>query len=350
MKKEYKLILLSVLVDRTSSEEEELARLFSEPIDWELVGGQILNHRLSGYFIGGLKKELKNRIPREIEKAIELLVLAQKKQTLDIISVTKPVLDILDKEGIRYAGLKGLVFNAGLYKPGDRRSNDIDLLVYEEDLDKLNTILRECGYIQTYMPNGEYKEASRKAKLVQRLNYHDLVPYVKLFDSEFIQKHEFDINFHFDSKENDITAAVLDYGTVVYENEYCKVKGLPWETNLAHLCVHLYREATNSLWTSGKRDVVLYKVVDIMNTIRSCKDKDKIHSWTELMIRLNLQKAAFYTLFVLSQFYEDDIVKMLMDRLNPEDTTFLYEVRIDGESRVEKRTQSFLDSAFDLKC
>jgi hypothetical protein len=83
------------------------------------------------------------------------------------------------------------------------------------------------------------------------MNYHDLVPFVKLFDNDYLTSHEFDINFHFDSKENDITKNVLEYGTTYYENNYCRVKGLLWETNLAHLTVHFYREASNSLWTEG---------------------------------------------------------------------------------------------------
>jgi len=212
MKNEYKLILLSVLKKRTAYEEEQLNNLFCDVLDWELIGGQLFNHRLGGYFLGGLSNRLKKKIPNEMRKALELLCLAQKLQTQELINLTNSVLIEMEECGIRYAGLKGVVYNACLYNPGDRRSNDADILVAENDLDKLDIVLRRNGYIQTSMIDGEYKEASRKEKLIQRMNYHDLTPYVKLIENNIITMHDFDINIHFDSKDNDITEEVLDYG------------------------------------------------------------------------------------------------------------------------------------------
>jgi hypothetical protein len=348
MRNEYRLILNMVLKNRTLEEEKLLNKIFMQELNWEIIGGQLVNHRLGGYFLSGLSKESYKNVPYELVKTLELIVIAQEKQTLEIIRILKPILEEFEAKGLRYAGLKGIIFNAYLYNPGDRRSNDTDILVYENDLDKLDEILRNYGYIQTFMENGEYKEASRKVKLIQRMNYHDLVPYVKLFDNEFIKIHEIDINFHFDSKENDITLNIFEKGTELYQNEFYSVRGLPWETNLAHLCVHFFREATNSIWTSGKRDVTLYKIVDIINAIRSCKEEDKITNWPDLMKSLKLEKAAYYTLFVISQFYEDEIVKSMMDRLSPKDDSFLYEIKIEGQNRVEKRSESFVESAFDL--
>lgn len=349
MRNEYQLMLLSVLKNRNSDEENLLRILFSETLDWELIGGQLISHRLGGYFLAGIDKELKKKIPKEIIKALELLVLAQKKQNLEMIKVISPILNDLDSNGVRYAALKGLVLNAGIYKIADRRSNDADLLVHEEDLDKLDYILRQYGYIQTFMIDGIYKEATRKEKLIQRMNYHDLVPYIKLLDNEFFMESEIDINFHFDSKENDITDKVLKYGTIYYEDEYHKVRGLPWDTNLAHLCIHFYREATNSIWTEGKVDVTLYKIVDIINVLRTCKDRKRLEGWCNLMKELNLQKAGYYTMHMLQQFFNDDVVKLLMNRLEPEDTSFLSEVKIEGENKIVKRTELFIDSAFNLK-
>lgn len=348
MKKEYDLVLLAVLKNRTPQDENKLSEILDTEIQWDIVIGQLLHHRLVGYFLSGLNEEQKNKIFKETRIALELLVEAQKKQTLETLELVNPILEVLDKEGIKYAGLKGLVFNAGLYSPGDRRSNDTDLLILEEDLDKLDSVLRENNYIQTLMSNGEYKEATRKEKLIQRMNYHDLVPYVKLFDKEFVSEHEFDINFHFDSKDNNITKEVLEYGLEVYENEYYKIKGLPWETNLAHLCVHFYREGTNSIWTSEKRDVVLYKLVDIINLIRSNKSEEKMKMWPELMIKLNLQKAGYYTMHVLSQFYNDKTIEYFKTELKPEDISYITEITVEGANKVELRKELFYEKAFNL--
>lgn len=348
MKKEYEVILLSVLRNRTVEEEVKLNNFLNSEIHWDVLIGELLHHRLSGYFLSGLNKEQKNKLFRETRITLELLVEAQKKQTLEIINIVKPILEDFDKEKIRYAGLKGLVFNADLYSPGDRRSNDIDLLVMEEDLEKLDKVLRNLGYIQTFMQNGEYKEATRKEKLIQRMNYHDLVPYVKLYNKDFVTELMFDINFHFDSKDNNITKEVMEYGMEVYENEHYRVKGLPWETNLAHLCVHFYREGTNSIWTSGKRDVVLYKLVDIINLIRSNELEKKTKTWPELMIKLNLQKSGYYTMHVLSQFYNDKTIEYFKTELKPEDTSYINEIKVEGANKVELRKELFHEKAFNL--
>jgi hypothetical protein len=349
IKKEYAILLQSVRVNMTEEEEEQLIDLHNDKIDWGIIAGQMFNHRLGGYFIKNLSEKRRSYIPKELRCTLELLVQAQRRQTNDIYKVLAPILEELDRYGVRYAGLKGIVLNSSIYAPGDRRSNDTDLLVYEEDLEKLDEILRKHGYLQTFGKKVNYKEATRREKLIQRMNYHDLVPYVKVLDKEFLTEHKIDINFQFDSKENNITKQIFDYGTVKYKNEFGQVQALPWETNLAHLCVHFHREGVNSLWTDGKRDVILYKIVDIMNAIRSCPEPSKIESWPELMNKLNLQKAAYYTMYALSQFYEDHRISKLMQGLNVKDTSFVNEIKREGKNEIEIRTKSFFESAIDLQ-
>lgn len=348
MKNEYRLLLLTAIKNRNLKEEEELKELFSKPLNWEIIGGQIINHRLGGYFLSGLNEEYKERVPEEFLKALELIKFSQRKQTIETIKLLKPILEDFEKNNVRYAGLKGIILNANMYNLGDRRSNDADLLVVEEDLENIDKILRNHGYIQTLMKNGEYKEASRREKLIQRMNYHDLVPYVKLLDNEFIKESEIDINFHFDSKDNDITEEVYNYGTEIYKNDLYNVRGLPWETNLAHLCVHFYREGTNSIWTKGKRDVLLYKIIDIINVFKSCDDEKRINEWINLIHKFKLEKQVYFTFYMISQLYENELMMSFMEEIKPEDTSYMFEIKIEGEHRIVKRTEKFVDSIFNL--
>ncbi|WP_054943547.1 nucleotidyltransferase family protein [Paenibacillus ihuae] len=349
MKREIDLILTAVLRNRTDREEEALYQLLEEEIDWGFVAGQLAHHRLSGYFCSGLRQDQARKLFPEFKKTLELIVKAQRRQTQEINDIILPVLQELEQQHIRYAALKGLVFNATLYQMGDRRSNDSDLLVYEEDLDRLDTILRNFGYKQSLLPNNELIEASRKDKLIQRLNYHDLVPYVKKIDSDFVDFHEIDINFHFDSKYNDVTKLVLDYGTVHYQYGDRGFLGLPWETNLVHLCVHFFREGSNSLWSSGRRDVVLYKLIDIVNTIRSNTDTDKWNGWMTVIERLHLRKAAYYTLYHVNEFYRNLVPSGVLEQLKPFEADYIDEIMVSGKNQVVKRENSFHSMAFNLK-
>lgn len=62
-------------------------------------------------------------------------------------------------------------------------------------------------------------------------------------------------------------------GTMLYNGRNYQVTSLNYYINLAQLCSHFYREATNTLWTKGRRDVMLYKIVDIINYIRFYREK-----------------------------------------------------------------------------
>jgi hypothetical protein len=86
-----------------------------------------------------------------------------------------------------------------------------------------------------------------------------------------------------------------------------------------------------------------------MNVLRSCKDESKINNWPQLMKKFNLQKAAYFTLHTLLQFYEDSNLKKLLDGFDIDDKSFLDEIKIEGQNRTEKRIESFSESAFNLK-
>lgn len=345
MKNEYRLILIASLNMKTQFENEQINDLLETKLDWCEIAGQLFNHRLAGYFLLGLTNDQQKKVPRELRKAIELLIVAQRQQTIKKYEIMKPILAEFHKENLRYAGLKGLIFNIDNYEMGIRRSNDIDLLVPESELSKLDEILRKFGYIQSFLPEGKFIEASKKQKLIQRMNYHDLVPYVKVIDNEI---NEIDINFIFDTKENEITQKIFDMELTEYKNDEYSVIGLPFETNLAFLCIHFFREGTNSLWTDGKRDVVLYKLVDIMNVIRKYKDDFNIEKWTTLVKELGIDHKCYYAFYMLAQFYpEDELLKELLKLLEPVDKSYLFEVKIEGQNKVVKRTESFYDATFN---
>ncbi|MEK5282592.1 MULTISPECIES: nucleotidyltransferase family protein [Paenibacillus] len=344
MRKEYRFLLNAMLVNKTDSEIDMINDFLSEDLDWFEIAGQLFNHRLGGYFYHNLSYEQQRKIPKELNGALRLLVVAQKYEMERTIDDIRPLLISLEESNVRYAGLKGLMYNADFYELGSRRSNDIDLLVYEEDISKVDNILRQFGYTQGYITNNELREATKKEKLIQRMNYHDLIKYVKKTEWG---KVAIDINFLFDTKNNVIDEEIFNHGTVIYNGSYYSVRGLPLYTNLAHLCVHFFREATNTIWTKYNRDVALYKVVDIMNCIRFHREELVADDWIDIITKLNLQDKCYYTFYILNQFYDDPIVNYIESALRPEDISFLDDITVEGENRVIKRTESFLESAFN---
>lgn len=345
MKKEIDAILLGVLTNRTNDEEERFQELITNKLDWAWLTGQLIRHRVNGNFYCGMNNDQRKYIVGKVKQTFELLSDCYKACNVVNLTFVQELFEVLNENEITVAGLKGVIYNTSIYKLGARRSNDIDILIAEENLAAFDNIMREFGFIQSF--DGGYTEASKKDKIIQIMNYHDLVPYFKRIDLPYMNSIKVDINFQFDSKEHEITKEILDEGIQIYEGNGFKVQGLKWNTHLSHLCVHFYREATNSLWTSKARDIDLYKLVDIENSFRQYT-YEKMIEWVKTIEMYNLEKQCYYTLYYLNQFYPNKTYNKIMDMIELEDVTFLNEIVISGQNKVVKRKTDFSTQTFDM--
>lgn len=310
IKKEHEFILNAVLIEKNEEEINYINKALDKQIDWIEVVGIAMNHRLGGYFYNGLTKEQRTKIPRELKKNIEMLVYGQAVNQEKMYKYINELNDILENCNIRYAGLKGIIYGACLYTKGTRRSNDMDLLVHEEDLEQLDAILSSAGYIQAKKKEGKLIEASRKEKLIQRMNYHDLIPYMKETDDGII---EIDINFLFDGKDNLIDSKVFDIGTRVYNSEQYSFRGLEIDTNLAFLICHFYREATGEIWVNNKRNLIIYKIVDMVNFIRHFEKHMNTEKLIKLFKELNIIEKALYSFLTIQKFYNQEFINEIIE-------------------------------------
>ncbi len=344
MKNEIKTILLGV-VKRTSYEEECFNKNFYSNLDWAWITGQLIRHRLNGNFFLGLDYEKKIYIFGKICVTFGLLCNIYEACNKVMLSFAEQLFEETNKANIKVAGLKGLVFNTSIYNLRARKSNDVDILVAEEDLPKFDEIMRKLGFIQSN--DGGKTEATRKEKLIQLMNYHDLVPYCKSLDFPYLNRIELDVNFHFDSKDHEITKEILDEGLQWYEGNGYRIQGLKWTTHLAFLCTHFYREASNSIWTKDARDVDLYKLVDIENTFRTFTD-EQMFEWLDTIRKFDLQRQCYFTLFYLNKFYPNPLYEKLMQEIKPENDDFVNQVLINGSNEIVERKVDFFEQTFDM--
>ena len=275
IKKEHEFILNAVLIEKNEEEINYINKALDKQIDWIEVVGIAMNHRLGGYFYNGLTKEQRTKIPRELKKNIEMLVYGQAVNQEKMYKYINELNDILENCNIRYAGLKGIIYGACLYTKGTRRSNDMDLLVHEEDLEQL-----------------------------------DLIPYMKETDDGII---EIDINFLFDGKDNLIDSKVFDIGTRVYNGEQYSFRGLEIDTNLAFLICHFYREATGEIWVNNKRNLIIYKIVDMVNFIRHFEKHMNTEKLIKLFKELNIIEKALYSFLPIQKFYNQEFINEIIE-------------------------------------
>lgn len=353
MRKEVRTILLACLANRTDNEEKELSDLLVTRLDWGFIAGALLHHRLSGYFLRQLNDHQKEFIFPEVRKSLELLCKAQRTYTMSAIKALLPLLQAFAESGVRYAGLKGVVLDASVYSPGSRRSYDTDILVLKADLPKVNGILRENGYIQMFgdPTQSGYKDVDEKFVQNWINDTHETVPYHKALDCTFLANHEIDVNYKFGLySDPDTTAEVLEIGTKTYEGRDYQVRGLVWETQMAHLCSHFSREGMHPVWTENRRDVAAYKVVDIVNTWRACPSESALENLVSITKRFGWQFSMFFTLHHSSQFYPDIAPKWFLDAIKPNDDSNINRIHHGGyeSGNFVDRQTDMVAKAFNL--
>ncbi len=345
VKDENKLILLTCLQRRTENEENQIKQIISLKLDWGYIVGQLIHHRLSGYFISYLSENEKKYLYKEVNKQLSLIYKLNKYITMENMKFFSKIFEQFEKEGIKYAGLKGVIYNASMYEIGVRRSNDIDILVPETEIKNIDSILRNNGFIQSVNSNRE--EASKREKMIQRLKFHDLIPYYRnVDDSILIPYYKMDINFRVDNTKEGLTKKFFDYGTNVYEGNGYSVRGLRWETHLLHLCIHFARETSNSVWVKDKRDCMLYKLVDIENTIRYL-GKEKLKLWSEKVTQFECDEDIFITFFYLNKLYPNESYKQILEGVNV-DESIINKVKVLGTNDIISREKDYIDESFDL--
>lgn len=345
MKTEKELLLLSIIQDRTSDEQRRLEELLSMKNDWAYISGQIVHHRLLGYVYYGLGDEFRRHIDKELRTMMEMNVRLYKKIYNERYNCIEPILKDFEDSKIRYAGIKGIIYPLINYPIGIRYSGDFDILLCESDYSMCDEILKKHNFIESN--DKGYNEASKKEKLIQRMNYHDLVPYFCRKDYLYQDYIKIDINIHFDGKENDVTSSIIEEGTNLYNRDNMVIRGLKIETHFLHMCTHFFREATSTLWTTKRYDVTLYKLVDILNTYRYMK-KEEVYRCIELSKKFNCFKQMYYSIYYLNQFFHDVEFEKILDRFAISDTSFLLEIKEDGKNSIIIRNEDLYDKTFNL--
>ena len=65
-----------------------------------------------------------------------------------------------------------------------------------------------------------------------------------------------------------------------------------------------------------KRDVTLYKIVDMMNFIRFYREQINYDIMIEVLKKLNIEKKAYFTFKIMTEFYEYEFLSEMLSRLD----------------------------------
>ncbi len=309
--------------------------------DTEKIIGGIIRNRIVGIAYDNLETD---GLQREYKKALRCLLDGEIERSKKFKKDLRFISHILKDADFRYALLKGAYLGAFFYKEGRRTSNDIDILIDQKDIDRLQSRLSENGFIQGYVKEGKIVPATRAEIINSRINRGETVPF--LIDNEN-GLLEVDINFSVDFKASDErdTVRKLLGNCVAAEKDGVVFYTLCPEDFLIHLCCHLFKEATTIDWVEDGRDLLLYKFSDI-NILLHRADGEVF--FTRLVRRikdLGTEMECYYTFYnsgiIYPSLYSLPYFGEILEEIRPGDVGFLKQVICPKEKKTLYYTVSF---------
>ncbi|MEX6013361.1 nucleotidyltransferase family protein [Mammaliicoccus sciuri] len=188
--------------DNLSEDEKELKKLFNCGLNWIYIIGQIDFHKISGLVWKNIKKLILSNpensfvcshLINTLETKYQYQGIRAKKQ----LTIINDIVNQFKNNNIKFALLKGIPLSIMSYQDiSVRLSNDIDILVRTKDLEKVNSILKDMGFVQ-----GEYDfyknriyVADNSSTILSSLVSHEVYPYTKIVN-DILDYTQVDIQF-----------------------------------------------------------------------------------------------------------------------------------------------------------
>ena len=332
---------LFLLSDATKNEKVELQPTDSE----EAIAGGIILNRIVGIAYDKLNIEDFNR---ETIKNLKFLKNCYKQQYIDFVEKLKFTSEIFKEADYNYCFLKGAFVIPALYNPGQRISNDIDLLIESCDVSRAHSHLTRHGFIQGHCDEfGSIVPATRREIIESKMNFGETVPYLRYYNSKLI---EIDLNFSLDFKakgSGNIVKELLSRSEKVIVSEGIEITTLQKQDFLIHLCCHLFKEATTYDWLVHRRDLMLYKFSDINMFLSKFATQEFLSSLTSRITALGVQNECYYTFFNSAKIYPHILnilgFQSFLDAIKPESTEYMFEITYPSKKLKYKYNLSFED-------
>jgi hypothetical protein len=339
--------------------KERIMELIRHKLDWAIVLGHLIYNRTAGIAYHVLRQCSAPAFSREFELGIYLIHEIQTHRAKAHKQSIIQIADAMNQSGIPHAFLKGSILANSIYPAGCRISSDIDILLRSQDLTACGQVLKELGFIQ-----GDYDEnthtvtpASRRDILNFRINYGEVKPYLKVANEPGINLIEVDINFSLDwmaqGTEQAVESFVAEAEDYLFDGVH-RIRSLPKEFFLAHLCVHLFKEAAVLNWVEWQRDLNLYKFIDIYAFLSDPEIKLDWDKLVRVMEENDILKECYYALEYTRTFFPvlNDNVGLidLLKRIKPDNVEYLEQV-VDAAdpSAIYRWNQDLISRFFDMK-
>lgn len=307
--------------------------------------GELCTNRVAGIAYLNLQRFANLRVIKEFENTLEAVYLDNVNRAQQYKKNVKFISKLLENVCFPYALLKGAYLITKVYEDGCRTSNDLDILVEEENVSAIQDILKANGFIQGYYMKNERRivPATRRDIILSKLNFGETVPFAQFIDGTLFYV---DINFSVDFKPEKEKKTVSELLSTIEKIEYEDIYYYTLDKSafLIHLCCHLYKEATTMEWVKEGRDLQLYKFSDI-NLYLHDRNKDYFDELLVNIERMKLEKECYYaianTLIIYPGLETNKELTDFLDKLRPSDCSFMKEIIDPYERKMYRYELSF---------
>lgn len=343
---EMKLILLSSRVTFDEKIKKEIENLMNNNLDWnKIINFSFKNKVLHIVFSNLVNLGYNNLIPKSLREIIDDSCSCNFIRNTKKLSELRNIQVEMQKRGISIAPVKGGYLVDSIYKgKGARTTNDIDFLFKKSDLKSIDEIMKGFGYQQ-----GDYNKINNsiilpdiKKKMLYRISMYNLLHYIKLNHDIPIQTVICDYSFALDLSLN--TKPVEEMLEMTSPNSI-GLELLP-EHFFIHLCCNNYNEATNVVWILNGNDMNLIKYCDVREFVLQKMNADSIAKAITFAKKYGLEKAVYFTIYFTKKIYNDGYEDDILNSLNIEDETFLYQFGEKDYGKPQQRKKDFFESLF----
>ncbi|MFG3012226.1 nucleotidyltransferase family protein [Streptomyces cinerochromogenes] len=350
MSQEIELVLLLSLPDPRPDEVGTMLELLNAQLDWNQVLGMLTVHRVIGVawhnFVRYAIEHRQTLRSGYFMKSLKSTAVAQRLMAQEQMVLTAEVQRSLSRAGVRSAILKGGAVAAMAYSDlGMRAFHDNDLLVDRERLPDVAAVLQDAGYDQGSWDyaTGSVRPAPRRQALHVAMHSHQTYPYMKPTpEASTLECHRLDVHFSIDlmtANRSDTAVASLLDGRI----ELGGLSVISPIDMLVFSCVHFAKEATHRSEVLVLKDLVLYKLVDIL-ALMSDQNVDDLPVRAE---RLGFSREVYFALHHADVVFPGRIPRSVLDRMRPDDLGYLDEV-YDGQGMAHRWRAPMVRRMFNI--
>lgn len=231
-------------------------------------------------------------VSREFREALANAYLLGVRRNEDYFRCLETVTSVLERSRVPYALLKG-AYLCARYPEGCRTAGDIDVLLREQDADRVTDQLLQAGFQPGKVCDGSIVRTKREA--CQLLILPTGLPFLKTLK----------VDFYFSPDRcgvNDRTVAQMLSGAERTSAGFVTVRTLDRPDFILQLCAELFAQATDFRQIRMRRDMLFYRYLDLYTLLYGAGEQ-QLADLMRLADVYGLKRQALYGLRSVNAFY-----------------------------------------------